>query len=79
MIKLDAKAVLAVGAVALVAVYLARRQVIEVAKNVGAAVNPVSRENVFYKGTNAVVNALAGDGEDASLGTRLYDWIHGGK
>ena len=40
--------------------------------SLGSAVNPTNPENVFYEGTNAVGEALTGDG-DFSLGVWLYD------
>lgn len=84
MINLDYKVVLAAGAVGLVVLYLARKQVtdaaqgaVKVAGAVGTAVNPLSHENIFYRATNAVVNAVSPDQDKTqTLGSRIYDWLH---
>lgn len=78
MVRVDWKtAAVLVGGVLLAYVVL-RRDAVEVVKGAATAINPASPENVFYKATSGVVNAISGDGnKDATLGTRIYDWIHG--
>lgn len=77
MIKLDYKVVIAGGAVLLVVAWVLRGQVKAAAVAVGESVNPVSPENIFYKAASGVVNAVSGDGDkNASLGSRIYDWLH---
>lgn len=58
---LNAKGVLALGVVVGVLAYLAKRQAVQAAEAVGAAVNPVSNQNIFYKGVNAVTGAVSGN------------------
>lgn len=48
----------------------------EVSQDVGAAINPVSDENIFYQGVNALVQAFTLDA-DTTLGVKAYEWIHG--
>lgn len=64
------------AAVAVVALYLIKRQAAETVADVGQAVNPVNPGNVFYGGVNAVGEALTGD-ESFSLGSWIYDQVHG--
>lgn len=41
------------------------------------ALNPVSTDNVIYKGTNAVGDAVNGGGEgDFNLGVSIYNWLN---
>lgn len=54
--------------------FLAKREVGAAVSAVGGAVNPVSRENVFYKATSAVVNATAGQAADGPK--NLGEWIY---
>lgn len=56
-----------------IAWYLKRR-----AGDVGAAINPLSDQNVFYQGANSTVQALTGK-TDVTLGTWIYDFINGDK
>ena len=71
------------AAVALAAlVYLGRRAgaaVGEAATAVGTAVNPADRDNLFYRGVNAVGDVLDDGGlnDSFSLGSSIYDWMHG--
>lgn len=39
------------------------------------AINPVSNQNVIYKGVSGVVGAVTGD-SSTSLGSKIYDWLH---
>lgn len=43
---------------------------------VGNAVNPLSTENLAYKGASAVTTAITGD--DRPLGVQLFEWINPG-
>jgi hypothetical protein len=48
------------------------------ASSIGSAVNPLSQNNIFYKGANSVVQSIAGpDAQraDVSLGTWLADTV----
>jgi hypothetical protein len=45
------------------------------AATVGGWVNPVSDENLAYRGVNAVGEAVTGNA-DWSLGSAIYDWIN---
>ncbi len=40
---------------------------------VGQALNPLSDQNLAYKGASGLGNWLAGDGQDLPLGVRIYD------
>jgi len=68
--NIDYKAVIAVGGVLLLFAYLAKKQAAAVAQSV----NPVSDQNVFYKGAGAVTGAVTGS--QLPLGTQIYDWLH---
>ena len=79
LLNTDAAKWAAVAAVAAVALYFIGRKVAgavaDNAANIGAAVNPVSDRNIFYRGTNAVGGALSGS-SDWSLGSWIYDVTH---
>lgn len=63
-----------VMAAAVVGLYLfAKREATAAAKAVGEAVNPVSQDNIFNRGANAVGGAVTG--RDWSVGSQLYDWF----
>ena len=70
---------LGLGLVAIVGIYLLAKKassaVGDAAAAVGTAVNPVSDQNLAYKGANAVVQAVTGD-QSTSLGSKIYDWLH---
>lgn len=61
------------------AVYLVARKLGQsagdLAAKVGNAVNPVSDQNLAYRGVNAVGSAVTGT-KDFSLGSYLYDIFH---
>lgn len=63
------------GVVALIALYFAGRGAVKIAGDVAGALNPVSDQNIFYRATNAVGGAVAGD-ESFSLGSWIYDLTH---
>jgi hypothetical protein len=67
------------GLVAFIAVvWLAKKAgagLISIAPAVGQAVNPVSDQNLAYKGATAVTQVFTGKGE--TLGTWFYDMTHG--
>lgn len=56
-----------------IAWYLKRR-----AGDVGAAINPLSRDNVFYQGASSTAQALSGQ-EHVSFGTLIYEFFNGDK
>lgn len=60
-----------IGGVALGAVYL----LYKAGDFASTALNPASDKNLAYTGVNSVVQTLTGD-KDATLGTKLYDWLH---
>lgn len=64
--------VVILAAVAAGVVYYGQKK----AKKVAQAVNPVSDQNVFYQGTNAVGAAVTGE-ENFNLGYWIYDLVHG--
>jgi len=68
---LDWKGILAIGVVAGVGIYLAKKQLASAAAAVGTAVNPLSDQNVAYQASNAVTQAVTGNSTD-TLGTALY-------
>ena len=43
--------------------------------DIGQAVNPVSNENIFYKGANSVFHALGGNKND-TIGTWFYEVLN---
>jgi hypothetical protein len=68
-----------VGIGAIAAAYLitkGTKAAAEVAGNVAHAVNPLNRENVFYKGVSGVVDAVASDGQSIPLGVRIWEWFN---
>lgn len=65
-------AVLLVGGVVY---YFGKKEIAKGAAAAGNAVNPVSDQNVFYKGVNAVGTVLSGDPE-FTLGGWVYDVLH---
>lgn len=71
----DWKAVLAIGAIIGVGVYVARRQVIQAAKATGTAINPLSHQNIFYQGAEGVTQAVTGNKSFVSdiFGATAYD------
>lgn len=67
------------GAVAVVGVlgaWYLKNKAVDVAKDVGEAINPVNRDNVFHTGASSLVNNVINDGEELPLGVRIYDWFH---
>lgn len=71
-IKGDAQKVLALGAVAIAVYWILSREALAAAKAVGAAVNPVDRDNVFNSGVDAVGKSLSGE-SGWTLGGWVYD------
>ncbi len=63
-------------AVAAMAGFFIVRGLIDGAGDAISAVNPVSRDNIFYRGVNAVGAVLSGD-EGFTLGGAIYDAAHG--
>lgn len=83
MINIDHKVILAAGVVAVVAYFILRNDVLKVKnaavdtiKSAGEAINPVSEQNIFYRGAGAIVDGVSSDGQKKPLGIRIYDWIH---
>lgn len=75
MIKVDHKLVIA-GTGAIILLYvLGKREASKTAIAVGEAVNPVSDQNVFYRGVNAVGATLTSD-ENFNLGGWIYDKVN---
>ena len=72
---MDWKAVLALGAVGLVVLYVFKKQAAAAASAVGAAINPISPQNIFYQGTSAVTGAVTGQA-NTSFGSEIYDWFN---
>jgi hypothetical protein len=75
--KLPGKLELWIGAgvVGLIVLAYLGKKTADAAKAVGQAVNPVSDQNIFYSGTNAIGGALTGD-QNFSLGVWVYDALH---
>lgn len=79
-IQWNNKTVLVLGGAAVIGVYLLYTSGKRAAAAVGEAVNPVSDQNIFYRGVNAIVDVFD-DGtknESNTLGTWLYDLLHEG-
>lgn len=88
-VDLDYKTVIAVAVVGAVAVWTVKQsavKAIEFAQDtVLPAVNPVSQDNIFNRGFNAVYSALTGSedslGEDVADGVEhvssFFDWLKG--
>lgn len=73
----DWRAYAAVGAVLLLAYLLARREVEAAGAAVAAAINPLSRDNVFYGGANEIGAIATGTAPaDFSLGAWLWERTH---
>ena len=62
-----------IGAGALTAWYL-KKKAIEIVGQVVDAVNPVSTENIFYKGAAELTGVFTGSNEP--LGLQIYDWMN---
>lgn len=72
--KLDNK-ILTLAVVAGVGLYLLRGQL----KTAAKAVNPVSRDNIFYEGVNAIGDVLDdgnSDNDSFSFGSAIYELFH---
>ena len=66
-----------VGAVVAVGLFFfVRAQAVQTAETVGAAVNPLSEENIFNKGASRLADKLSGDGEVKQLGARIYEFFN---
>lgn len=72
--QLDWKAILALGGVAVVFYYLAKKEAGAAVSTVEKAVNPASTQNVAYKTASAIF-APAGQ----TIGTELYNITHPGQ
>lgn len=72
-IKADWKAILALGGVALVFYFLAKREASAAVKGVEKAVNITSPSNIAYQTANAI---LAPKGQ--SIGSEIYNITHPG-
>lgn len=77
----DTKLVIAGGLVAVVALWYASKKagqafdvVAGAADEVLTAVNPVSDQNLAYRGVNALGSVAAG--RDWNLGEEIYNWTH---
>lgn len=66
---------LVLGVVAATALYFVSKKLKDAAAAVGAAVNPLSDQNLAYRGVNAVGASVSGD-NNFSLGGWIYDWVH---
>lgn len=75
-LNIDWKTVLALGGIALVFYYIAKKDAEAAAVAVGQAVNPVSPSNIFAKAANAVTGAVTGT---PSLGAEIYNVLHPGQ
>mgnify|MGYP000277123285 CR=1 FL=1 len=64
-----------IGVVAVLGLWYLKNQTVEAAKEVGEAVNPINRDNIFNRAFNATYTAITGS-ED-SLGADIADWLHG--
>lgn len=83
MINIDHKVILAGGLVAIVIYFIIRNDalkagnvVIDAVERTGVALNPLSNENIFYRGVGAIVDSVSSDGEKKPLGSRIYDWLN---
>ena len=65
--------------VAAVVLWFLGRRTGEAAKEVANAITPTNPNNVFYRGVNAVGDVLddAADNDSFSLGSYIYDLLHG--
>ena len=77
--NLDWKAVLALGAVGLVVLFVLEKQAKAAAIAAGQAINPLNNDNVIYGAASKIGDVVAGDGQSVPLGTRIYDWFHPGQ
>lgn len=48
--------------------------VAETASEVGAAIDPTSRQNIFYQGFSRLVDWVADDGQQKDWGERFAEW-----
>lgn len=67
--------VAAVAVVGGVALYLAQKKAMELAGDVGHAINPINNDNIFASGVDSVGAKLTGN-ERFSLGGWIYDKVH---
>lgn len=56
------------------AVYFVAKKIGEAGSAAAEAVNPVSTQNIFYRGAGAVTGALTGE-QNVSLGSKIADWF----
>lgn len=62
------------GSIAVVAgLYVLNKARKKAAKVVGEAINPISDQNIFYRGSNALMGAVVGDFEE---GETIGTWLH---
>lgn len=77
--KLDKKFIYG-GLAAVAALYLLKKsadKTKEAVKEVGEAINPISRENIFYRGSNALMGAVLSDWKEGdSIGYYLHRKIN---
>lgn len=66
------KQLIGIGAVVAVGGYLLWKNGLPA---IGKAIDPTSRDNVFYGGVNAVGESVTGN-ENWTLGGQIYDWLH---
>lgn len=70
LVSVDWKAVVAVGAVAAVGIWYAKRQAVNVAK----AIDPTDQNNAANTYFNRLYSSVTGS--DGTLGTDLAGWLH---
>jgi len=68
-------AVAAVGILGAGAIWYTKKKTGEALEVVGDAINPISQNNIFNRGVNAIVQNLTGN-ENQTLGGWIYDITH---
>lgn len=74
MIFSDKQLLILLGVGAVTAWYLSSKAV-DVAKDVGQAINPINHDNIFNQGANSLFQAITGDTQN-TIGTWIYEKLH---
>lgn len=74
--KVDFKVVVALGALGWLALRSLKKTFGKAGSSVVDAVNPFDSDNVFSKGSDAITDFFANDGQSLSTGSRFYDLLN---
>ncbi|MCC4269866.1 hypothetical protein LL254_04035 [Marinobacter nauticus] len=69
------KTVLIVGGVVVLGAWYLKGKAGEAMASAGQAINPTNNDNIIYRGANGLWASVT-DGK-GTIGTDIYDWLHG--